>query len=33
MENETDLIRSQMVETRSALSDKLEALQEQVLSR
>jgi len=32
MENETDLIRQQMLETRTALSDKLEALQEQVLS-
>jgi len=32
MENETDVIRQQMLETRTALSDKLEALQEQVLS-
>jgi len=32
MENETDLIRQQMLETRTALSEKLEALQEQVLS-
>jgi len=32
MENETELIRQQMLETRSALSEKLEALQEQVLS-
>ena len=31
MENETELIRQQMVDTRTALSDKLEALQEQVL--
>jgi len=31
MENDTELIRQQMVDTRSALSDKLEALQEQVL--
>jgi len=32
MENETELIRQQMLETRTALSEKLEALQEQVLS-
>jgi ElaB/YqjD/DUF883 family membrane-anchored ribosome-binding protein len=32
MENETDLIRQQMLETRTALSEKLEALQEQVLT-
>jgi ElaB/YqjD/DUF883 family membrane-anchored ribosome-binding protein len=32
MENETDLIRQQMLETRTSLSEKLEALQEQVLS-
>jgi len=32
MENETDVIRQQMLETRTALSEKLEALQEQVLS-
>lgn len=32
MENETELIRHQMLETRTALSDKLEALQEQVLA-
>ena len=31
MENETELIRQQMVDTRTALSDKLEVLQEQVL--
>jgi len=31
MENETELIRDQMAETRSSLSEKLEALQEQVL--
>jgi len=31
MENETELIRDQMAETRSALSEKLEALQDQVL--
>jgi len=31
MENETDLIRDQMRETRTSLSEKLEALQEQVL--
>jgi ElaB/YqjD/DUF883 family membrane-anchored ribosome-binding protein len=32
MENETELIRQQMLETRTSLSEKLEALQEQVLS-
>lgn len=32
MENETDLIRNQMLETRTALSEKLEALQGQVLA-
>jgi ElaB/YqjD/DUF883 family membrane-anchored ribosome-binding protein len=32
MENETDVIRQQMLETRTALSEKLEALQEQVLT-
>jgi len=32
MENETELIRQQMLETRTALSDKLEALQGQVLA-
>jgi len=32
MENETELIRQQMLETRTALSEKLGALQEQVLS-
>jgi len=31
MENDTELIRQQMVDTRSALSDKLEALQDHVL--
>jgi len=31
MENEAELIRQQMLETRTSLSDKLEALQEQVL--
>jgi len=32
MENETELIRQQMLETRTALSEKLEALESQVLS-
>jgi len=32
MENETELIRQQMLETRTALSEKLGALQEQVLA-
>jgi len=32
MENEAELIRQQMLETRTSLSEKLEALQEQVLS-
>jgi len=32
MEDETELIRQQMLETRTALSEKLEALQEQVLA-
>jgi len=31
MENETDLIRQQMLETRTSLSEKLEALEEKVL--
>jgi ElaB/YqjD/DUF883 family membrane-anchored ribosome-binding protein len=31
MENEAELIRQQMVETRTALSDKLEALEERVV--
>jgi len=32
MENHTEVIRQQMTETRASLSDKLEALEEQVLS-
>jgi len=32
MENETDVIREQMLETRTALTEKLEALQESVVS-
>jgi len=32
MENETDVIRNQMLETRTALTEKLEALQETVVS-
>jgi len=32
MENETDLIRNQMLETRTSLTEKLEALEEKVVS-
>jgi len=32
MENETDVIRNQMLETRTALTEKLEALEEKVVS-
>jgi len=33
MENETEMIRQQMFDTRSALTDKLEALEEQVAAK